>query len=346
MLRFLSYYKEEINATVYCKSGRFGVLEKEYKAVGAHLKPFTLGHFNPLDYYKLYKELKNKNFEAVCDFTGNYAALPLLTAKFAGIDKRLVFFRGSTRHFKETTLRLVYDKLMNKLLYRSATKILSNSKAALDYFYPKKSTKNPDFFEVVYNGINASTFLNTQADLRQELGIPSQAFVIGHVGRVAPAKNHKTIMEVAMKMAKENANVYFVLCGDHTREEFDSVIKNEKFDKQILLLGVRRDVIKVLNTLDCFYFPSITEGQPNALIEAMVAGVPFVASDIDPIKEAVPEAFYDFLVPATESGAAIDKIKYIMNGGKALADKFEQLSVTIKQQYDAGKLFEKFYKNL
>src|SRR5690606_5670056 len=116
------------------------------------------------------------------------------------------------------------DRLMNKILFASASKILSNSKAALDYFYPENIRQNPNSFEVIYNGVDYSSFLSSQANLRAELGIPEQAFVIGHIGRVAPAKNHTTILDVAIKMVEEDPNVYFLLCGDKTIECFNSTI--------------------------------------------------------------------------------------------------------------------------
>src|SRR5690606_33929956 len=80
------------------------------------------------------------------------------------------------------------------------------------------------------------------------------------------------------------------------------------FSGRIILQENRPDIPKVLNTLDCYYFPSITEGQPNALIEAMISGLPIVASDIDPIKECVPPFFIDELVPPLSVDHAVQKI--------------------------------------
>ena len=53
-------------------------------------------------------------------------------------------------------------------------------------------------------------------------------------------------------------------------------------------MGYRTDVMDILKGLDLFYFPSVTEGNPNALLEAMASNIPFVASDIPPIRESVP----------------------------------------------------------
>ena len=70
----------------------------------------------------------------------------------------------------------------------------------------------------------------------------------------------------------------------------------------------RKDIPRVLKSLDCFIFPSLTEGQPNALIEAMISGVPFIASDIPPIKECVPEKYHYLLFSVDDVNGYVNQI--------------------------------------
>ena len=162
LLRFLSHYKNEINALVFCKSGQLGELEPHYRALKVKITPLKLGFLNPVPYLKFYQLLREEKIDSACDFTGNYASLPLLTAKIAKITKRVAFFRGSTNHFKETKLRMFYNDSMNKLLPRVATSILSNSKAGFNFFYPELWKDNPNKYKVIYNGINAEKFITTE----------------------------------------------------------------------------------------------------------------------------------------------------------------------------------------
>ena len=297
LLRFLIFYKRKINATVYCKSGKTGELEEEYLRAGILIKKFPLGHFNPIQYINLKKELQKGSYHAIVDFTGNFAGLTLRFAKKAGIKKRIVWYRNADDKFKKTTFRLLYNKFVNQLTLTNATDILSNSKAALNHFYKHYNWKNDSRFEVVYNGIDAEQFLNSKENLRKEFNIPISAFVVGNIGRFNDQKNHKTAIEVAINLCKSHNDIFFIFCGKGVDIAYASKIKDLGLENKIILPGLRRDVIKILNTLDCFYFPSILEGQPNALIEAMMVGVPFVASDIDPVKETVPEKLHTYLVP-------------------------------------------------
>ncbi len=73
--------------------------------------------------------------------------------------------------------------------------------------------------------------------------------------------------------------------------------------------------------MDAFFFPSLNEGQPNALLEAILAGVPFVASDIPPHRESLPEWLHDRLVPANDFPLAVEKLSAALDdikGGRSL----------------------------
>ena len=341
LLRFLNFYKEKIDATIVCKGGYVGDLKKNFEDLGVNIIPIKVGYFNPVKFYKLYQILKVGDFDSVCDFTGNFAFIPLYLADLVGIEKRIAFHRGSNNRFKETPVKMLYNKAINKQLPSVTTNVLANSKAAMEFFH-KGIWQNDPKFEVVYNGINASEFLNSNENLREDLQIPINAFVIGHVGRYNEAKNHQTIIEVAVELCKEHRDIYVVLCGKDVDEQLRTRVIEEGLNKQIKLLGYRQDVVKVLNTLDCFYFPSINEGQPNALIEAMITGIPFVASNIDSIKETVPKDMHAFLVPPQDVNLSINALLKIKNSNREkLAVKDWAIS-----HFSPKKWFQQFYSKL
>lgn len=343
LLRFITFYKGDLQATVICKGGYFGDLKKDFDDIGAKIIPLKIGYFNPVKFYQLYKVLKRGDFDSVCDFSGNFATVPLYLANLAGIKKRIAFHRGSNNRFKETPVKLIYNKVMNRQLPSVATAVLANSKTAMDFFH-NGIWGDDSKFEVIYNGLDASEFLNSRENLREELQIPIDAFVVGHVGRYNEAKNHKTIIEVARTLCEKHAEIYFVLCGKTVDDHFNEIVHLENLSNQIKLLGFRRDIIKVLNTLDCFYFPSVAEGQPNALIEAMLVGIPFVASNIQPIKETVPFEFHDQLIPPLDIEKAGNRIMNI----KQRKDKnnHKELSDWARDYFEPKRWFTKFFEKL
>lgn len=343
LLRFIKYYNNKFDVVVYCKNGIIGDLEEEYLKLGANIFSFKMGYLNIFNCFKFYKIIRKLKPQVVCDFTGNFAGIILFLAKLANIKKRIVFYRGSNNHFKEDYLRLFYNSLMNKLVYIFATDILSNSLSALNYFFPNRDKLN-NKFEVIYNGIDSKSFCMEESDLRDELLIANDKFIFGHIGRYNIAKNHDTIIKVAIELCKSNPNTYFIFCGRGVDSSLNNIVKAEKLTEQIKLLGYRSDVIKVLNTLDAFYFPSITEGQPNSLIEAMIVGLPFVASNIEPIKETVPKNMYSQLVDPFDVDIAVKKLEEIREN-PILRSKLD-CSNWAKDNFNAELLFKKFKNRL
>src|SRR5690606_36058396 len=223
LLRFIKFYKNNIEATVYCKSGWVGELEDEYRKEGIRIKKFKIGYFNPLDLWKLKKELKVEDYAAIVDFTGNFAAFTMFFGKISGITKRITWYRNADDKFKKSTFKVVYNNLVNKMTRKYATNILSNSKAAFNYFYKDYLWQDDRRFEVIYNGLDAKAFLSTKDNLREEFNIPDNAFVVGNVGRFNEQKNHKTAMQVAIQLCEESEDIYFIFCGKGVDEEYNSL---------------------------------------------------------------------------------------------------------------------------
>lgn len=313
LLRFLNYNNGRNYSTVWCTSGAGGDLLDEYKKCADELVFKRLGYFSLCGYIYLYHWFRKNKPDTVCDFAGNFAGIVMLVAYLAGVKNRIAQYRGASNHFKETKGRLLYNAIVNKLVYHFATKILSNSEAAFDFFFPNhKDSKK--YFKVIPNGIPDEYFI-TDADSRQrkrvELGIPEKAFVVGHTGRYNYAKNHETIIKVAKELCGKYDDIYFVLAGKGTDKELRQAVDEAGLAGKVLLLGYRRDVKELLAAFDLYYFPSVTEGQPNALQEAMARGVPVLASAIAPIKECVPPDFRHKLVSPTDVDIASQRIEQL-----------------------------------
>lgn len=342
LLRFLKHYPESFDVTVFCKSGYLGELEEEFRKLERiKIVKRNLGYVNISAYLRLLKYLKKEQIDTVCDFTGNFAGQTLFAAKMARIKNRIAFYRGSTNRFKETKLNLLYNWFVRFLVLNSATEILSNSKFAFANLFNNQDSR----FKVIYNGLNLD-FINYESestDLRSEIEIPQSAFIIGHTGRVHYSKNHATIIDVANILCSKYDDIHFVLAGKNTDTELTSLV-DEEISNRIHLLGYRSDVSKVLRSFDMYFFPSITEGQPNSLIEAMFFGLPIVASDIEPIRESIPEEFHQYLIPIKSIVGFVEKLEELYLYRRT--SEFVKLREWAKEAFDANKQFEKFYTEL
>jgi glycosyltransferase involved in cell wall biosynthesis len=122
--------------------------------------------------------------------------------------------------------------------------------------------------------------------LRREFGI-ADAFVIGHIGRFSPQKNHEYIIDIFREVNRRKRNAALLLVGRGELEKriADKVNKFRLADK-VIFAGVRSDVNELLQAMDVFLFPSLYEGLGIVAIEAQAAGLPCVIADAIP-KEVV-----------------------------------------------------------
>lgn len=343
LLRFLTYFEGKIEPIVVCKGNQFGELEEEYSKIDSiQLVKMNLGHFKISSYYNVYNFLKYNNIDSITDFTGNFAGITMFVAKLSKIKIRVSFYRNAAIKFEKTFFKTIYNLIMRKLVYTYSTKILSNSESALIYFYPKKYKRDLRF-KVIYNAIDASKFTNIKSYNKNDFDIESTNFVIGHTGRLDSQKNHKTILKVAEILLEKYDDISFILCGKNTEKHLPKLIKS-KFKDRIKILGYRNDVNRILPVFDLFFFPSIVEGQPNALIEAMISGLQIVASNIGPIKETTPQILQNELINPLDVKAFCERIEeYYLNREKRENNNF---SVWAKDRFNPNILFNQFYKEL
>lgn len=318
-----------------------GDLHDSFENAGCKIIYQSIGYFNLFKAYKLFKLYKVHKFDVVLNFNGNFSGLSLLIATITGVPKKIAWHRRSTNAFGNNLFKKLYNWFSNQLVRWNATQILSNSQFALDNFY-SNYPKNDKRFMVIPNGVDGSIFdiSVTKAVARKTLGIPLDSFIIGHVGRFDPAKNHETIFRVIASLKEKGIEFKFLFCGKGTDSViFKNKIIHHNLEANVICLGLSRNVPLVYRALDLFYFPSVTEGQPNSLIEAMLSGVPFIASDIEPIKEILKEEFQDNLVdPYDVQNAVLKIIKIHASSDDVLID---QVKIWARSHFDPYVNFNK-----
>ena len=142
--------------------------------------------------------------------------------------------------------------------------------------------------EMLGNGIDTDKYNGLSKEmLRREYGLSNRYFVIVHVGRFHPAKNHELIIDIFEDVCRVNTDSMLLLIGNG---ELESSIKekvmNLGLSNKVWFLEERQDVPQLLSACDCFLFPSLYEGLGIALVEAQAAGLKCVISNKVP-KEAI-----------------------------------------------------------
>lgn len=156
---------------------------------------------------------------------------------------------------------------------------------------PMRQELNQMFFVnntvVLNNGIDFSKFnvLESKESIRKELNIDENVYLVGHVGRFVPVKNHDLIIDLFYELCKVKDNAHLLLVGSgELRPKIEKKIESMQLSKYVTILEPRTDIPRIMKSLDVFVFPSLFEGLGLVLIEAQRMGIPCVVSD------AVPDA--------------------------------------------------------
>ena len=177
------------------------------------------------------------------------------------------------------TLRGFVQYFLRRLWKTNVDVMFACSTAAGKFVFDKSD------FVVVKNGINCCDFkfdMSVRQKYRTLLNLHGKK-VIGHVGRFAQEKNHIFLIKMFAEYVKLQPNSVLLLVGDGPlRQKINDLVDNNNLQGKVMFLGVRSDVNKLYQVMDLFVLPSLFEGLGIVAIEAQVAGLPLLISDVVP----------------------------------------------------------------
>jgi glycosyltransferase involved in cell wall biosynthesis len=327
--------------------------EEKFKQNGFQTHFQKCGKFEIIDFTNrssITSFLHEHQYDCIVGYFGLRCSPIFEIAQKVGIPKRIVYFRNSHIHHRNpiiNTFYPIYALYLRQRLLKFATHILSNSHSGLDCHLPGWQHCNNIPYEIVRNGIDSSVF-DKPVDierLKTELNIPLKAKIVGHVSRFHYLKNYSLIVNVAEQICQKRNDVYFLLCGDGVKEGITPMIAGKKCFNRFITPGRRDDIASILRLFDVFIFPSIAEGQPNALMEAMIAGIPFVASHFPAIKELIPENVQKFLLSPYDVDGFTKEIETILENSWSSEER-NFIATIIRDISNPEKCFRRYLKIL
>lgn len=164
----------------------------------------------------------------------------------------------------------------------------------------------------IFNGVALSTAHDSScvSTLRQELGLPSNSLLVGTVARLDPIKDQAGLMFAFKYVREQVVECHLLIVGDGPERKN---LEHLCFEG-IHLLGMRTDVSEIMQSLDVFVLPSLSEGVSNTILEAMAAGLPVVATKVGGTRELIKHEHNGLLVePRDYSALALALVKYLKN---------------------------------
>lgn len=206
--------------------------------------------------------------------------------------------------------------------------------------------------EVIYNGIEADKYnflsVDGKEDLKNRLGIPLDNIVVSCVANLRPVKGHIFLID-ALSILKE-LDFSALMIGDGTlRDKLINYSLEKKLNDKVHFLGQRFNIPELLSITDIFTLPSLSEGMPLSIMEAMASGLPVVSTDVGGASELVVDGETGFLVPSGSPGLLAEKIKTLINDKNLRQEMGKKGQRRVKDNFDlktmVGKT-EALYKGL
>lgn len=238
------------------------------------LNPFSKSYFAALEEF-----FSTHHYDIVHSHLDCMSAYPLKIAKKYNVPVRIAHSHNKNQ---DKDLKYPIKIWSKKKISKYATHLFACGQEAGKWMF------NGAKFKILNNAIDAEKYKynnEIRNEVRNELTLSESDFIVGHVGRFNPQKNHEFIIEIFNLLSKKNSHTKLILVGTGDGEEtIKSKVKQYGLDEKVLFLGNRCDVNRVLQAMDVFLFPSIYEGLPLSIVEAQASGLPCVISDNVPIE--------------------------------------------------------------
>jgi glycosyltransferase involved in cell wall biosynthesis len=194
---------------------------------------------------------------------------------------------------------------------------------------------------MIANGVPCSTV--SSPALRAELGLGSDDRLLVSVGNLYPVKGHRILLEALSLLGDRHRAVHVAIAGRGALEgELMAAARDYGLAPRVHLIGLRSDVPAVLAAADVFVLPSLSEGLPLALLEAMFAGRPIVASAVGEVADALAHGAAGVLVPAGDPRALATAVDGVLSDPERARALGHAAARRAAAEYDISRMVRRY----
>jgi len=300
--------KEKFDIT-YCCLRESSEAGRKLESMGADITYLNRSRFDPRTFFDLYRLFKERQIDVVHLHGNGASTFGRLAARKLGIPN-LVHEHGVQPKLPKYAIWT--DHLLAPLSY----KIVAVGKAVRDWVIEEKKVA-PSKVEVIYFGAPLEDYKEASPErMKQEkerLKIPLDCKVVGTVSRLYEQKGVRYFIDAFPIIREKYPGVKFVIAGDGPlQDELESQVRQLGMEADTVFTGFCPDMPLILSLLDIKVLPSLWEGVPFTVYEAMAMGKPIVSTNVDGLKEVLKDGRNALMVPPKEPTLLAEKILYLL----------------------------------
>jgi glycosyltransferase involved in cell wall biosynthesis len=290
--------------------------------------------------WQLWLLLHREKFDAVITFTHDSNVIGLPLAWLAGVPVRIGTHLGTIRdmpRWREKLHSILVNLGIIQVLIAASTRTRDNA---------IQEGVSPGRIEIIFNGISPFQLNETdRINTRQKLGLHRDDFFLLAVGRLVYEKGHEFLIDAAPRALQSFPNLTVGICGNGPLlGQLEAQISSLGLEKNVKLLGQWGNVRELLAAADGFVLPSRWEGLPLALLEAMMAGLPVIATRVQGVEEVIENGVQGFLVPLENPEELSKAILQLLDNPAQRDAMGSAASSRITQGYTTDLVCEKYLR--
>lgn len=329
-LRICNLLRKKGHEVVYISPG--SILQDEMP--GIKFIFYRLSRKNPISLVNalltLAKIVKKENIDILHCQDAMSCVLCCYAKKYLGMKTRLIWHERGIHYKSYITMSKKYSCFVDVIIcnsYYERTLLMMNQ-------------CDPSKIRVIYNAIEEQIPTKTVPEIRQELALSMDDYVIGSVGRHTWDKGFNTLISAVALAKKSIPNLKLLLVGNGpNHEELIELTYKYNIQDCVVFTGFRRDIPNMLAAMDVFSIPSWFEAFGNVTVEAMLARRPVIASRVGGIPEVIQNGINGWLVPSADIDALVEAIVNVYNNKVKNEIIVEQAYKDACERYN----FEKYY---
>jgi glycosyltransferase involved in cell wall biosynthesis len=338
--------KEKFDVSV-CALREGGPFERELKDAGIEVirMPSTGHRADYFRFWKLYKVMMEKKPSII----HTHNTEPLTDATPAALLARIPVrvHTDHARHFPDKRRYMFSEWLLSHFISQFVA-VSEHTKENL----VRHEKIRPNKIKVVFNGISGEKY-NIRIDKEKkkaELGVgPSRTPILGVAARLTKQKGITYLLKAMKLLCKDFSDILLLIAGEgELWDELHAEVNELDIERNVLFLGPRLDIHEILQVQDIFVLPSLYEGLPLVLLEAMAASLPIVAADVGGVRQAVQDGINGLLLRPEDPGALYDAIKRLIKNRAMRADFSKNSLEVFQKQFTLERMvktYEKLYSD-
>lgn len=235
-------------------------------------------------------------------------------------------------------IRILAEKFLTKRMDANISVSASNQLTGKRYFSEFDSI-------VINNGIDQRKFnpyRDDYADIRKELGIPADCTLVVYIARITQQKDPLTMIRAFREAVNEDRNIRLLMVGDgELKEQAIELTRELSLGGNVIFEPFREDIPAILKATDIYCLPSLWEGLPIGLLEAMSMGNAVIATNVDGSCEIIKHGENGILVESRHPDQLANAI-LLLHYNEKLRQEFQQRAIrTVEERFNMARMTKK-----